>query len=373
MERAGRRAYSRCRSRKSRTPQKSCRQAELYLLYSVFAQSILRVAAECAEQTFQLIRRLGEPYAVDAAQHEGHTEIAPPKIGIGANFEIRVAGLQRSQVVRNGPLAEMAADAPAPHLLAAPKAMFELLEDPLHDAWHPGKHENIANLKPWGPRNGIGEQRCPFRDHRHAHPRRVQITRRVVSFEKPLRLWMKVQRHTKSIGNGLCGDVVVGRANSARGKDIVEDPPHRVDRGYYCRRVIRDHPCLPHPDPDLVKPSGEKSEVGVLRAPGKNLIPDDQDTGGDNRRLGVASGHLLLGLFLFATCARHKTQRYGAKQPGLPAGGRMPTLMWRQRRRNPVSETANAKHIRHAATRDVGPRPVRCARRPDQDPWARGL
>ena len=61
--------------------------AKPYLLYSVFAQTILRVAAECAEQTFQLIRRLGEPHAVGAAQHEGHTEIAPPKIGIGANFD----------------------------------------------------------------------------------------------------------------------------------------------------------------------------------------------------------------------------------------------------------------------------------------------
>jgi hypothetical protein len=45
---------------------------------------------------------------------------------------------------------------------------------------------------------------------------------------------------------------------------------------------------------------GEESEIGVLRAPGQDLVADDQDAGGDDFGLGVAGR----GSLLWLVCAR---------------------------------------------------------------------
>src|SRR6516162_3209569 len=57
------------------------------------AQSLLWVTAESADQRVALLDRGGKPYFLGATQHQGHTEIAAPKIGVGADLEIGVARL----------------------------------------------------------------------------------------------------------------------------------------------------------------------------------------------------------------------------------------------------------------------------------------
>src|SRR5262249_44832322 len=99
-----------------------------------FAQPLLRLAAESADQRPPFVGRGGQPRPVDAAQHQRHPKIAAPEIGIGTDFDVVVARLQSAQVLRQGPLAEVTTDAAAEHLVAAFEAIFQLLENPLHDA-----------------------------------------------------------------------------------------------------------------------------------------------------------------------------------------------------------------------------------------------
>src|SRR6516164_7917278 len=70
---------------------------------SPLAQPFLWVAAEAADQCFELFGRRREPLPVGAAQYQGHAEIAAAKIGVGADFEIGVAVLQRAEIFCQGP------------------------------------------------------------------------------------------------------------------------------------------------------------------------------------------------------------------------------------------------------------------------------
>src|SRR5208282_347271 len=111
------------------------------------AQPLLRVASQGVDQRLELFGCLSQSCSVDAAQHESHAEIAPPKVRVGADLEIGITRLQRSEIFRQRTLGELAADAAAEHPLAADEAVLQLLEDPLHDAGHAGQDEDIADLE----------------------------------------------------------------------------------------------------------------------------------------------------------------------------------------------------------------------------------
>src|SRR6516162_8425298 len=65
---------------------------------STLAQPLLRVAAEATDQCFEFLGRRREPLPVGAAQYQGHAEITPAEIRVGADFEIGVALLQRPEI-----------------------------------------------------------------------------------------------------------------------------------------------------------------------------------------------------------------------------------------------------------------------------------
>src|SRR5262252_9570804 len=65
---------------------------------STLAEPLLRVAAEAADQVFQLLGRGVEPLPVGAAQYQGHAKIAAAEIRIGTDFEIRIGVLQPPQI-----------------------------------------------------------------------------------------------------------------------------------------------------------------------------------------------------------------------------------------------------------------------------------
>src|SRR6266567_7529044 len=176
----------------------------------------------------------------------------------------------------------MAADASAEHLFAADEAIFQLLEDSLHDAGHTWQDEEVADLKPRRTRDRVRQQHRTLRDHRHAQPRLVQVARRVMGFEQALGLRVHDQQNPEGVGDTLGGDVVMGRTDPTRRKDIVEDTSDLVHGGYDHIGVIRYYPRLTQPYTDLVEPLGEIRQVGVLGAARQDLVADDQDTGGDD-------------------------------------------------------------------------------------------
>ena len=58
-----------------------------------FAQSLLWVTAESADQCVELFDRGGEPHLLGTTQHQGHAEIAAPELRVGADLEIGVPQL----------------------------------------------------------------------------------------------------------------------------------------------------------------------------------------------------------------------------------------------------------------------------------------
>ena len=71
-------------------------------------------------------------------------------------------------------------------------------------------------------------------------------------------------------------------ADPAGGEDVIEGSPHLVDGGHDDPGIVGDHPRFPQPDADLVQSLREEAEIGVLGAPGQDLVADDQYTGGDD-------------------------------------------------------------------------------------------
>src|SRR5690349_13263730 len=84
-----------------------------------FAEPLLRIAAEAADQFFELVGGGGEPVPVGAAQDQRHAEIAAAEIGVRADLDIGIAVLQSGEILGQGAFAELAADAAAQHLVAA--------------------------------------------------------------------------------------------------------------------------------------------------------------------------------------------------------------------------------------------------------------
>src|SRR5439155_18205685 len=93
-----------------------------------FAEALLGIVAEGANQSLELVGGGGEPLPVGAAQHQGHAEIAAAEIGIGADLDIGIAFLQPGEVLCQGAFGEVAADTAAQHLVAADEAVLQLLE-----------------------------------------------------------------------------------------------------------------------------------------------------------------------------------------------------------------------------------------------------
>src|SRR5205085_11300466 len=93
-----------------------------------FAEPLLRIAAEVADQFLELVGRRGEPLPVGAAQHQRHAEIAAAEIGVGADLDIGKTLLQPGEIFGQSAFGQVAADAAAQHLVAADKAVLQLLE-----------------------------------------------------------------------------------------------------------------------------------------------------------------------------------------------------------------------------------------------------
>src|SRR5207237_188767 len=81
--------------------------------------AVLRVAAEGADQRLQFVDRRADPLPIGAADDQGDAEIAAPEIRVGADLEIRVAGLQLAQILGDRTFGQGAADAAAQHGRAA--------------------------------------------------------------------------------------------------------------------------------------------------------------------------------------------------------------------------------------------------------------
>ena len=85
---------------------------------------------------------------------------------------------------------------------------------------------------------------------------------------------MNHDRHTECRGDGVNGDVVVGRADAAGGEQIIVARAERVDRLDDPLGDVGDDAHLGQPDALDVEPGRELRDVPVLRPPGQDFVAD---------------------------------------------------------------------------------------------------
>ncbi len=85
----------------------------------------------------------------------------------------------------------------------------------------------------------------------------------------------------ESPGDGVGGDVVVGRADAAGGEDIIVARAQRVQRGDDVVLDIGNDADFAGLDPDLQQEMRDVMAVGIAGAAGQDLVADHQHGGGD--------------------------------------------------------------------------------------------
>jgi hypothetical protein len=154
-----------------------------------------------------------------------------------------------------------------------------------------GHHIDIADAIARRGADRIVDQHGAVGRIGQAQARLVEHARLVVPFQQLRRLGMADQRHAKSSGNALRGDVVMGRPDAAGREDMIVTAAQRIDRADDLIRNIGDDPRLAELDPQRRHALGQIVEVHILRTAGKDLVADDQH-GRRNDRAGVCRcGH----------------------------------------------------------------------------------
>ena len=94
---------------------------------------------------------------------------------------------------------------------------------------------------------------------------------------------MLIELHSEGCGDGVGGDVVVGRPDATGGDHIVVTAAQVVQRGDDLVHGVGHHPGLGHVHAQHAQELRDVAQVGVLRPPREDLVADDQHCGGDLR------------------------------------------------------------------------------------------
>src|SRR5262249_33294552 len=88
-------------------------------------------------------------------------------------------------------------------------------------------------------------------------------------------------RHAKGLGDGVGGDIVMGRPNAAGGEHIGEARAELVHRRDDLRLEIAYDPHLAQEDANSREIAGDIEDIFVLGAPRQDLFTDDDERGSD--------------------------------------------------------------------------------------------
>src|SRR3546814_20149552 len=80
--------------------------------------------------------------------------------------------------------------------------------------------------------------------------------------------------------------VVMGRADAARGEDVIVGGAQGVDRGDDGGLDIGHHTHLAQTDAEFGQPAGQEIRIGVTGAARENLVADHQHGRSEARRVG---------------------------------------------------------------------------------------
>ncbi len=93
---------------------------------------------------------------------------------------------------------------------------------------------------------------------------------------------MMIDADAERLGDGIAGDVVMGRPDAAGGEDVVVAMAQRIQRRDDVGLVVGDDADLLEIDPDIGQVFRDEADVLVLGPPGQDLVADHQNSRGDD-------------------------------------------------------------------------------------------
>ncbi len=152
----------------------------------------------------------------------------------------------------------------------------DVVEHGLEDRRHAGHDVDVADLEARSDRDRVVDVRRAARHARHALARvRVfDAARRVARLQHGIGFCVVLAGHAEGAGNGIGGDVVVGRTDAAGGEDVGVARAQRIDRGDDLVLLVGDDAHLLQVDADRRHDVGEVADVAVLGAARQDLVAD---------------------------------------------------------------------------------------------------
>ena len=200
--------------------------------------------------------------------------------GIRAKARLRRRLCQLAQRIGDLALAHaIGADGAGMDNSAALDAMRDIRQHAAHDGRHARHHEHIAELEAGRRRHGVEDQARPVGDARHAHAALVDLlaTRLVPGPQDGHRIGPHIDAAPESRRYGIRRDVVMRRADPARGEDVVVPRPQLVQ----CRNDgfvhVRHDAAFAHLDAERSEKLGDGPQVRILRPSRQDLVADEED------------------------------------------------------------------------------------------------
>ena len=150
---------------------------------------------------------------------------------------------------------------------------------------------HIAQTETGGRADRIVNQRRAIRDAGHAQAGLVQLGSGpvIMRLQNGTGIGTHVNWHVECGGHAIGGNVIMRRANPARGEHLIMPSAQRPHRRNDRIPVIRHNAHFGQIDPDFGQLARQMIHVGIAGAPGQNLIADHQHGGS-----GVWHGILLI-------------------------------------------------------------------------------
>ena len=135
---------------------------------------------------------------------------------VAADRHVREGVLDVGERLGDPPLAHARRHRARQHLPAGRQPRREPVEHRLHDRRHARHDVDVADREAGRLRDRIDDQLGAGGNAGHAHARLVEVGLAVALGEDRHRARVEVDRHAERLGDGIGGDVVMGRADARR-------------------------------------------------------------------------------------------------------------------------------------------------------------
>ena len=152
----------------------------------------------------------------------------------------------------------------------------------MHDHRYARHHEYVIHAEPLGTAGLVFDQGGTLRDSSHAQARCHDLGWCRSCLDPCGDVRMFDDGHVERFGNAVHRNVIVGRANSAGGKDVVVTTACRIDRADDVIDDVGDDASFPHLYTPAAQRQSDVVEVAIRRAPRQDFVADDQNACGDS-------------------------------------------------------------------------------------------